>query len=118
MQMTNNVLNALSVPQLKRALEIKQRIAALEEELGQILGSSPEFPAAMNRPGKRRMSAAAKAKIAATQRARWAKVRKAAAVKKAAPPASRRLSESARARISAAAKARWAKYRADKKSSG
>ena len=69
------------------------------------------------------MSAAGKARIAAAQKARWAKVRaakpeaKAIVGVKAAPPAKKKftMSAAAKAKISAAAKARWAKVRAAKK---
>lgn len=56
------------------------------------------------------MSAAARRKIAAAARARWAKVRA------GAKPArkKRKMSAAARAKIAAAARARWAKYRAAK----
>ncbi len=63
------------------------------------------------------MSKAAKAKIAAGQKSRWAERK---AEKKAAPPTPApkkkgRLSAAGRAAISAAAKARWAKKRAAEK---
>lgn len=71
--------------------------------------------AARPQPGRRRMSAAARARISAAQKARWAKSR---GQHKGAPIASkgkRRLSAAGRARIIAATKARWAKIRAGKK---
>ena len=57
------------------------------------------------------MSASARARIGAAQKARWAKVKG----KKAAKPAvagRRKMSPAARAKIAAAAKARWAKAKA------
>ena len=69
------------------------------------------------------MSAAARAKISAAAKARWAKVKgvkpAVAAVVAAKPvPAAKKkfsMSASAKAKISAAAKARWAKIKSAKK---
>jgi hypothetical protein len=69
-----NIYN-LTVNQLKRAAAIKEQIDDLNKELRGIL-SVP----ARSRPGrkkKRTLSAAAKKKIAAAQRARWANLRRA-----------------------------------------
>jgi len=67
--------------------------------------------------GNRKLSAAARARIAVAQRARWAKVRKnAGAQSKVAPIRGKRtLSASARRKIAAAQRARWAKLKAGKK---
>jgi hypothetical protein len=111
-----NLLASLSVQQLKRAVQIKQQIEALDLELAQILDAKPSAPAPVRPRRKRTMSAAAKAKIAAAQKARWAKRRNAAAPKNPAPKKTRRLSPEGRANIVAATKARWAKIRAAKKS--
>jgi len=76
--MTNNALQDLTVVQLKRAVTIKQRILELEAELQSLLGGSrrSSFGVVARRGQKRRkMSAKAKAKIAAAARARWAKWR-------------------------------------------
>jgi exonuclease VII small subunit len=62
---------------------------------------------------RRTLSAAARARIAAAQRARWAKHRNTA--RKAVGRPKRRISSAGIARIRAAAKARWAKIRAAKK---
>src|SRR6266550_3409249 len=61
-------------------------------------------------PRHRKMSVAARARIAAAQRARWAKVKGQRKVVSIAPK--RRISAAGRARIRAASKARWAKWRA------
>src|SRR5438128_1229633 len=66
-------------------------------------------------PRHRRMSAAARARIAAAQRARWAKVKGQRKVVSIAPPKRRRISPAGLARIRAATKARWAKWRAAQK---
>ena len=74
-----NSISSLSAQQLRRAAAIKEQIDALENELGKILGGSGTV-AASN--GKRTMSAGARARIAAAQKARWAKVHAAKAGKK------------------------------------
>jgi DNA polymerase/3'-5' exonuclease PolX len=68
-------LRDLSVAQLKKAAAIKERIEDLEKELTGLLG----IPEALTLGGavrrRRKMSAAARAKISAATKARWAKVR-------------------------------------------
>jgi len=61
----------LSSVQLRRAANIKEKIAALQKQLDALLGNDSIKPVKK----KRRMSASARARIAAAQRARWAKVR-------------------------------------------
>ena len=63
----------LTVNQLKRAAAIKEQVEALNKELRGILGVSANSEAASQT--KRTMSAAVKKKIAAAQRARWAKAK-------------------------------------------
>jgi hypothetical protein len=105
-----NSINSLSAQQLRRAAAIKDQIDTLESELGKILGRNGVTQTA---PGKRTMSAGARARIAAAQRARWAKVKGTKPAKSAkAGPAKRKMSAAARAKIAAAAKARWAKAKA------
>ena len=116
--MSNNLLAKLSVQQLKRALEIKQQIDALGKELDQILSSPAKATVvAVARSAKPAMSAAVRAKIAATQKARWDIINKAKTPQKPAAKGKRRLSPEGRARIIAATKARWAKFWAEKKGS-
>ena len=69
-------MNILDVTpqQLKRAASIKEQIEALNKELHQLLDGSTTN-AAISRK-KRTMSAVVKKKIAAAQRARWAKVKR------------------------------------------
>jgi len=62
-----------TITQLKRAAAIKEQIEALNKELRGILGVSAK-PGAGPKT-KRTMSAAVKKKIAAAQRARWAKAK-------------------------------------------
>jgi len=111
----NNLLAKLSVQQLKRALAIKQAMADLEKELGQILGDEPTAARPAPRSRKRKMSAAARASISAAQTARWAERKKAATPGKALPRKKGEMSAAGRARITAGTKARWARYNAEKK---
>ena len=110
--MTN--LITLSSKQLNRAASIKERITALEEQLASILGAtvsteSNTKPASSGRKSK--MSAAGRARIAAAQRARWAKVRGVKPAGTTAKPAAKKrvVSAAVKARLSAIAKKRWAK---------
>jgi len=136
----NELLN-LSTAKLRRIIALKQQIEKLSAQLQSIAGGSAT-PA--GRPPKKKwtMSASARAKIGAAQKARWAKVNavatpakkkrtmsaagraKVAAAQRArwakihaaATPArkKRTMSAAGRAKIAAAAKARWAKVRAEK----
>jgi hypothetical protein len=72
------------------------------------------------RTGNRRhLSAAARARIAAAQRARWAKVRRNAGQKQnvVSMPKKKTMSAAARKKIAAAQRARWAKVKAAQKKS-
>jgi hypothetical protein len=63
----------LTPGQLRRAAAIKQQIARLQNDLNRLLGGQAQRA---SRPRKRRkMSAAARARIAAAARQRWAKWR-------------------------------------------
>jgi hypothetical protein len=103
-----NTLNNLTVDQLKQALAIREKIESLEGDLTQILDGELHTPQVEKK--KRKMSAAARARIGAAQRARWAKA-KGVTVEKSSKP-KRKMSAAARAAISAAAKARWKKAKA------
>ncbi len=95
----------LSSQQLRRIADLKEKIDSLQHELIRLVGGS----------GPRRksgMSASGRARIAAAQRARWAKVRRAKKPAKAATKRKRTLSAAAKAKIAAAARARWAKAKA------
>jgi hypothetical protein len=107
----NELLN-LSTEQLRRIADVKERIESLQYELSRVLGGG----AAVKGPGRRivRMSAAGRARIAAAQRARWAKYNKARgkASKARSSKPRRTLSAAAKAKIARAARARWAKAKA------
>lgn len=72
-----NLFANLTVNQLKRAVAIKQRIEELERELQSVIGRGAGSSSAVRK--RRKMSAAARAKIAAGARARWARYRAAKA---------------------------------------
>jgi hypothetical protein len=76
--MATNPLANLTIDQLKRAVAIKQQIDQLERALASLMGISGRSSVRyQGRGGKKRrtMSPAARAKIAAAARARWAKWR-------------------------------------------
>jgi hypothetical protein len=106
-------LENLSVEQLRKAVVIKEQIAQLQSELNSLFDGDGALPA---RDGRRRpMSASARARIAAAQRARWARVKghgdgETAAVAQEKPK--RYVSPATRARLAALVKARWAKAKA------
>jgi hypothetical protein len=111
----------LSAKQLRQAADLKEKITALEKQLSQLLGSTAQTAVAKAPSKKFTMSAAAKAKISAAAKLRWAKVKgaKPAATPKAGLAVKKKggMSAAGRAKISAAAKARWAKAKAAGKKS-
>jgi hypothetical protein len=123
MNMTN-----FTPTQLRTAADLQEKIAQLQSELAAILGSEVEAtPVAKPAKIKGGMSAAGRARIAAAQKARWAKVNAAKgktiaekviqAVKTViVKPAKKKFTMSAagRAKIAAVQKARWAKIKAEK----
>jgi len=120
--------NTPSIDQLKQAIAISEQIQKLEAELAALFGSSAKVPstakAAPAKAGRRKggMSPEGRARIAAAQRARWAKAKGLAVSSPSAPEAKpakkrkakRKLSPEARARIVAAVKRRWAKAKQGK----
>jgi hypothetical protein len=106
----NSLLTSLSPKQLRRAAAIKEQIQSLENELHRTLGSSIKPVAGVAPKKRRKMSAAGRARIAAAQKARWAKV-KGQKVKQSQPK-KRKMSATAKAKIAAFQKARWAKIKA------
>ena len=106
-------LSSLTAKQLIQAANLKDRIEALEKQLAVILGGSVSSKGSA--PKKRAgMSAATRAKMAAAQQARWAKIK---GTKPAPAKKKSTMSAEGRARIAAAAKARWAKAKAEGKTS-
>lgn len=75
--MTMSNLFSLTSAQLMKAAKIKDQIAKLEKQLSALLGSSGPVQPATAKPMKRKgkMSAAGRSRIAAAQKARWAKIK-------------------------------------------
>lgn len=120
-----------SVQTLKQALSIAEEIQRYQAKLSGILGQVPSasksfasslVAATATAPARRKpkFSRAARARIAAAQKARWAKL-KAGKGKESKPRAGKpktrkkgKMSAAGRANIVKAQKARWAKVRAEK----
>jgi len=86
--------------------DLEARLKAINAVLGGV--AAPAL--GTGRGGKRTFSAATKAKMAAAQKARWAKINGPKA--EPAKTKRRKMSAAARAKMAAAAKARWAKVKA------
>jgi len=71
--MQSNPLANISLQQLKRAVTIREEIESLEKELSRIIVGQSSRAANAAPPGKGKMSRAARAKISAAMKARWAK---------------------------------------------
>jgi hypothetical protein len=118
-------MSSPSLSQLHRALKIQERIDELEAELKEVLSAGAsttsfhvgngETPPRATKAKKKKsgMSPEGRARIAAAQRARWAKARgeKASTPAASAPKKRRKMSAAARAKIAAAQKRRWAKVK-------
>jgi|RhiMethySRZTD1v2_1073278.scaffolds.fasta_scaffold470806_2 hypothetical protein len=103
----------LSPNQLKRAAAIKEQIDRLNAELRGIFGGLNNSRPAQGKT--RTMSAAAKRKIAAAQKARWANFRRGKSTKGSSAKATKNAkSPATRAKLSAKMKAYWAAKRAGK----
>jgi hypothetical protein len=96
---------------VKQLTEERNNLDKAIQALSRLNGTSS---ATRQQPGPRKMSASARARISAAQKARWAKS-KGQKVVPIASEGKRRISAAGRARIVAAAKARWARVRAGKK---
>jgi hypothetical protein len=108
----NQALHQLRQEHHKAQQEVQKLQLAISaiEGLDQRNGSS----SGRRSSGGRVVSATARARMAAAQRARWAKVRgQSRASKGPTPVRSNRLSPAARRKIAAAQKARWARFRAE-----
>jgi hypothetical protein len=110
-------ISDLTIDQLKRAAAIREQIDKLNEELGSILGAPAKSRAAPKKT--QTMSAAVKRKIAATQKARWVKIRQAKSAMGSTHPAltakKKTFSRATRAKLSRKLKAYWAAKKAGKK---
>jgi hypothetical protein len=94
-------------------MQLKKERDRVTKQLSGMNAALTAFGGVYSGNGKRQISAAGKKRIAAAQRARWAKLRGKAKVAKP----KRRMSASARKKIGAAQRARWAKVRKSKTSS-
>jgi hypothetical protein len=106
-----SIIINLSSQQLRHIADIKEKIDSLQHELRRLAGGGARN-GTTGRRRKFKMSAAARARIAAAQRARWAKFNKRKKPATAAGKRKRVFSRAARAKIAAAARARWAKAKA------
>src|SRR6476646_2548648 len=98
----------------EQVTKLDQAIVAIES----IVGRANSGYAARGHGNKRRMSSAARRKIAAAQRARWARVKNPKPLlvtSSTSTPRKRTLSPAGRRRIIAAQRARWAKVRSNRK---
>jgi hypothetical protein len=109
----------LTINQLKRAAAIKEHIERLNKELRAILGVPANSRAAPKRKKKRTMSATVKKKIAASQKSRWASLRRVKSATRSVKPAAntkkKTFSRATRAKLSAKLKAYWAAKKAGRK---
>ena len=71
--MQSNPLAAISLQQLKQAVAIREKIEGLENELSRIVRGGSRTPKSAAPRKKGKMSAAARAKISAAMKSRWAK---------------------------------------------
>lgn len=96
----------------------RDRAARTVEQLDAALAALAGVSGKGRRTGSR-LSAAARARIAAAQRARWAKVRAKGEQKQnvVSMPKKKTMSAAARKKIAAAQRARWAKVKAAQKKS-
>jgi len=108
----NTSLSNLTAKQLRHAADIKERIDSLQSEMARILGSSIQAGNGAGPQRKTTISLAARARIAAAARARWARIKGTKASAKPTPQPIRKMSAAARARLAAIARARWRKARA------
>ena len=109
------------IEKLEQALSLRKQIASLQETLSNLFSENPPSlaakPARTTSSGKRSMSAEARERIAAAQRARWAKSKGTTtalpktAAKAAAAPKKKGLTPEGRAKLAAAMKARWATHK-------
>jgi hypothetical protein len=105
----SNQLSSLTAKQLRHAADLKEEIESLNQEFASLLGTPA--PASAIAHKKRKVSAAGRARMAAAQKARWAKLKTAKPAVKA-PAKKRKMSAEAKAKLSASAKARWERVKA------
>ena len=116
-----NTLEDISSQMLMRAARLKERIEELQSQFDQIIGGYASGETGQGRlpqQAKKTFSASARRKMAASQKARWAKIKRGDSAKAESPMKPKRTMNAAwRNKIAAAAKARWAKAKAAGKNS-
>jgi hypothetical protein len=113
--MMMNTLTDLPIRHLKRAVNIREQIEALTQELNQLLEASALLPLETERNGKRSgLTPMGRAKIAAAQRLRWSKYNGGRITPAKVTTGKPRLSPAGRAKVAAAVRARWDRFRAMK----
>ena len=111
-----NAITNLTSQQLRQAAELKDRIAGLQKQLAQVLGSSAPAVSSAAPKTRKKLSPAAIGKIRAAAKARWARVRASKAGSTASAPAKKSgMSAAAKAKLSAKMKVVWAARRAAKR---
>ena len=114
-KLTQQISEAAIKGYLAQKAEIDSQIAELRSMLPGGLTSSAATSSETGRPRKK-FSAAARRRMAAAQKARWAGIKKAEAPQaEAAKPKKRKMSAAGRRAISIATKKRWAAIKAAKK---
>jgi len=94
--------------------QLEARLREINRAMSESPGAAREMTSVTQAKPTRKISAAGRARIAAAQKARWAKLKAGVKAPVSKPKVRRKLSAEGRARIAAAAKARWAKVRAEK----
>jgi len=98
-------------PMSTSARSLEERIAEIRRDLG---GRARRSDDARTTKPKRVLSAAARRRITAAQRKRWAKKTARTPVRKAGAETKRKMSAEGRKRIAEATRKRWEAYRAEK----
>jgi hypothetical protein len=109
-QIDTSFLEAALIGYQHELVHIDAKMAEIRRQLVGREGNRSQMPAVKPAKKRSRFSAAARGRIAAAQRKRWAEFKKA----KEAPVKKRKMSPAARKRISEATKKRWAEFRAKK----
>jgi hypothetical protein len=110
--------NAFSMPTTQRdflraaLIGYEQRLAEIDQQIAELRRRTGQTASAPARARRRTMSAAARGKIAAAQRKRWAELKAKKAVQE---KPKRKMSAAARKRIGDAARKRWALLKAKQK---
>ena len=112
------------IDKLEEALSLRRQLAALQDRLSNLFSSESDKPASPSgntgKPGRPKgstVSPEARARMAAAQKARWAKAKGQTVSSQTSTPAQtgkRQVSPEARAKLAEAARRRWAKVKGTK----